>query len=37
MARGSVRLPTDDLLPGVYLVRLKTGHGYTLERIFLGN
>ena len=37
MARGSVRLPTDDLLPGVYLVRLKTGLGYTLERIFLGN
>ena len=37
MARGSVRLPTDDLLLGVYLVRLKTGHGYTLERIFLGN
>ena len=37
MARGSVRLPTDGLLPGVYLVRLKTMHGYTLERISLGN
>ena len=37
MARGSVRLPTDGLLPGVYLVRLKTMHGYTLERISLEN
>ena len=37
MARGSVRLPIDGLLPGVYLVRLKTAHGYTLERISLGN
>ena len=37
MARGSVRLTTDGLLPGVYLVRLKTVYGYTLERISLGN